>query len=561
MNMLKDPDYRPPFVELVEPENDPEKKTVWSEPYYPLYDMQIQVMHPLYFTNGDFGGTVAATISMADTSNLIMDTITSTPNGFNLLVSSAGCILSASNVAYDLLFGPDLNLTVKSQICLSSAVGWDFSELISNLGSAETRTITHDNATWIFSQYPLDLLPWSVVIAVPTSDIISSGNFSITPEVLNAEVLPSNLPVQLFLQVKNTGVIPVTLHLSENFSSALVCNLSGTIVLGGSESTVISVTYGSALPFSGSLKFDVQDTVSEFGLCFKAGISVPISIYKMQIGLKIGTSIGCIFALGLTVAVFVLIAIIKYFKNKVSVLSQPLSTKFMNTPAEAAIKKLKAMQTKRRVSKEDSLVLDRIIQLIACNGLHRVDFTAEKKAKLAQDEEVDKYLHEAIAPYSQQEEELTHTVEPSNAFPMAMSNLDDWDFCLFKYTPETVLVEVTLPIVQTHGIFSRLSVSKDLFKSWLEDISKGQVSTPIRKDWDLQMQKIHQQSISQCDTCSRCCPSSSRAVVEFLPCNLRYNSGTLIVSTLLCSYHTRLWASRSNKQFPLSNSRPTCIDI
>ncbi|KAH3760410.1 3',5'-cyclic-nucleotide phosphodiesterase regA [Pelomyxa schiedti] len=485
MHVTHNPDFKPPYMHLVEPQNDPGKTSKWSDPFYPLYDMQIQVLTPLYLSSGKFAFVLMSTISMADTSKYIMDNIISTPNGFNLLLSSTGCILSASGLGYTTLFGSSLNLTVKSQVCLSKATDWDFTEFLLGLGTSGTDTIIHGNETWVFSRYPLDLLPWTVVIAVPASDITSSGEFSVSPEGLVAEVLPTDLHASFILHVNNTGVVPLMLE-AVNISSFLLYNLTGVLYLNGSESATILVQYiGDELPFSGRVQLYVRDAVTELGLCFNTEISVPVTISKSQIAFKIGISIGAVIACTLTVAVVVLLLVIRHFKRKISILSQPLSTHLMKTPAEAAIKKLKGMQKKRKLTREDSLVLDKIIQLIACNGLHRVDFTAQKKARLNEclDDEVDKYLLEHISPYSNEskasdDQHSAVIVEQWNNMPLPMSNLDDWNFCVFKYTPDKVLQEVALPIFKTHGLLERFRINQDLFTNWLVGIAKGYLSNP-----------------------------------------------------------------------------------
>ncbi|KAH3760411.1 3',5'-cyclic-nucleotide phosphodiesterase regA [Pelomyxa schiedti] len=477
MTVAHDSDFDPPYRHLVDPQNDPKKEAKWSEPYWPLYDMQIQALVPLYLSDGDYMGAVMSTISMAKTSKYIMEKIISTPHGFNLLLSSAGCILSASDRGWTNLLGHSFNSTIKSEVCIANATNWDLDELLSNLGTSGTNTIIHNNETWVFSRYPLDMLPWTVVIAVPASDITSSGVFSVIPDGLFAEVLPADLPITFLLHVKNTGVIPVLFE-AENISSSLSYNITGTFALNGSESATILVQYiGEQLPFSGRVQLYVRDAVTELGLCFKTEISVPVTISKSQIALKIGITVGAGLGFTLIVAIVVLLAVIRHFKRKISILSQPLSTHLMKTPAEAAIKKLKRMQKKRKLTREDSLVLDKIIQLIACNGLHRVDFTAQKKAGLTEslDAEVDKYLLEHIAPYSTETNsgESSAIVEELNNMPLPMSTLDDWNFCVFKYTPDKVLQEVAFPIFQTHGLLERFRVNRDVFTSWLGGISQG----------------------------------------------------------------------------------------
>ncbi|KAH3760124.1 vacuolar protein sorting protein 18 [Pelomyxa schiedti] len=476
----RNPDYMPPSWGLVWPENDPDRSSKWSEPYYPVTEMMIQVLAPLYSSDGEFISAVTGIISMADTCK-IMESIHSTPNGFSLLLSKKGYILSANTWVYAELFGPSFNFTVRSQPSLSAAIGWDFTELLDGLESAGTTTIDHNGTTWIYSRQPLDLLPWTVVIAVPQSDILSNHNFTVTPEVLSADVRLDDLPVSFNIFLQNSGHVPLVVDFSENMTHLFKCNITQNVTLGGSETVTIQVTYiGNRLPYIGSITISVVDAIS--GLCFSTEKTISITINKGKKSMvgKTASAAAVVIAF-LLVTIIALLLVIRHFKRRVSVLSQPLSSHLLKTPAESAIKKLQEIHKKHRLNKEDHLVIEKIIQLIACNGLHRVDFVGQRKAGLmnTMDSEVDAFLLDQLAPQAKNEALDQHSILLETVkLPCGEKILDNWAFSVFKYCPDQVLCEVATPIFESHGLFEKFNINQGAFQTWLQGISKGYLNNP-----------------------------------------------------------------------------------
>ncbi|KAH3756925.1 3',5'-cyclic-nucleotide phosphodiesterase regA [Pelomyxa schiedti] len=476
------PDYQPLFWPMATPENNPANVVVWTDPYFTILEMFMQVGKQVYDKNNKFIAATGITLSLQKTCSLLTSVVT-TPSGFSMLVSDQGYVISANLWAFPLLFGPSFNFSSRSLPFLTSAQA-NFSEFLSTLDAYGYSEIYLNGSMWIFAHHPLDMLPWTVVVAAPSSEILSGVVFSVEPATVQLTTRSS--PVSFTVSLNNTGIIPVWISL-EDVGSVLSSNFSEDILLYGGESSVILFTFNGHLPYTNRLWFKVRDAVTTFSLCFNSRYSVLLSLSADTMTIKVSASVGGAVALVFLVTVTALLLVIRYFKHKVAVLSQPLTgAQLFKTPAEAAIKKLSAITKKKTLEADDKLSLEKIIQLIATNGLHRVDYIAQKKACLANfDSEVNAYLVEQlISPQMKQEEDIKEDTLQSESFcddnlePVVFGTMDEWGFSAFEYAPDQILGKLVPSIFRRHGLFNKFNIDEGTLMSWLDGVTRGYLSNP-----------------------------------------------------------------------------------
>ncbi|KAH3766598.1 Cyclic nucleotide phosphodiesterase [Pelomyxa schiedti] len=479
---IKQPDYQPPFWPMFTQEANPTNKIMWTDPYYNALELMIQVGKQIYGKNNTFIGASGITLSMQKTTAL-MTSVVSTPGGFAMLVSDSGYVISSDLWAFPLLFGSSFNFSARTIPSLTQAQA-NFTALINDLKVYGYNEILFNGTMWLFAHHPLELLPWTVVVAVPSSEILSGVMFTVNPTTVQ---LSSSGSVVFTISLNNTGVIPVYVTF-ENPSLILPSNFSEDILLQGGESVTLTFHFDGDLPYSNRLWFQVRDAVTAFSLCFNSRYSVLVSITADSMVLIASISVGGAVAFLFFVTIVVLLLVIRHFKRQVAVLSQPLtSAQLFKTPAEAAIKKLTAIMNKKsKLEADDKLSIEKIIQLIATNGLHRVDYIAQKKACLANfDSEVNAYLMEQlISPQMKPEDSeedlkaLLYAGDNASIEPVITSSVDEWDFSAFEYSPDQILGKIVPPIFQRHGLFAKFNIEESTLMSWLDGVTRGYLSNP-----------------------------------------------------------------------------------
>ncbi|KAH3756203.1 3',5'-cyclic-nucleotide phosphodiesterase regA [Pelomyxa schiedti] len=462
---------------FVSPETNPTRKPLWSDPYYPQWEMMVQVIQPLYGRNDQLLGGVAAGISIDKTNNFLTEE-TITPGGFGMLLSKKGCLITAPSFAYTTLFGENFTKNTKDSICLNSSTA-DFSNFVSSFQSGKGfTTLTLYQKPWIFTYQALEDLPWVLSIASPQENIISSASFSVEPSSVLIKASDSRVVFTILLV--NDGLVPVILFYPEQLSF-LTSNATGnSTVLSQSSSVVIQFYFTGDLPFTSGLRFGVKDAVTEYNLCFNTEIYVPVSINKEENkALKVGLGVTFAFILVLVFVGVIFSLIIRHFHRKVLVLSQPMSTPdLMKTPAAAVIQKLQSIRDESKLSREDKLALDEIANLIASNKLHCPDYISHKLAGgVVIDAETDAYIMD-FAGDKLKDSHANSRLDLkliSEVSAESHNMYDSWSYNIFD---ETSLPQCVLAIFQHKSLLEYYKIDASKFGSWICSILNGYKANP-----------------------------------------------------------------------------------
>ncbi|KAH3763096.1 calcium calmodulin-dependent 3 -cyclic nucleotide phosphodiesterase 1b [Pelomyxa schiedti] len=469
------PNFTAAFYPFIKPDVNPERLSYWSDPYFPGWEMQIQFITPLYDYEDNFLGGIYATLAMSGTTS-VFESLVSTPGGFGLLLSTRGCVLTASKAAYTTLFGSYNFSTLTSSCLYNSNCLANFSQFLSELTEPGYSSITLRDQEWIFTRRPMESMSWVLSIATPVKNLISDDDFEIFPQSV-VLIVEQSKSINFNLTLINRGRVPLHALLITNSSSWLTTSWpqDGIPVSTGNASVYFSYK-GGILPFSTSIMVTVHDSATKFSLCFSKSYSVPIDIrlvHKSKTAV-VGATVGS-FSFLLLLCLIAAVFVVYHFRNKAS-RSFYMHSHLLNTPAEESIKKLISIRNKtRRLSTEDHASLDKIIHLIASDGLHRADYIAKKKIDI--DAEVDAYLQEQLVE-SKLGKDSEEVIVPSGEVvsPEACADpgmLDQWSFPIFEFHLEGALSHLAFTVFKRHDLITKFLIDEDLFQGWLGDITNG----------------------------------------------------------------------------------------
>ncbi|KAH3745379.1 3',5'-cyclic-nucleotide phosphodiesterase regA [Pelomyxa schiedti] len=474
--VMNEPNAVDMFHSFITPDSNPSRSTYWSGPYFRAYDMTVQCITPVYGKNDRFLGAAFSSVSLAQTSS-IFEGLVVTPNGFALLLNMSGCIISASEKAFKTLFGY-YNFSHSLSACLNQTE-LDFSEFLGEISHPGYSFVSIGGVEWVFTRSFLSTLDWAISLAAPITDFIQTGDFKITPAAVLLKVSHQKYNhYEWTVTLNNSGTVPLMITLANFTTRRLSSNISGSVTLGNGLSFV-GFSYTGDVPFDTTLEFLVHDIVTNYSLCYKVNYFVEVSIIledNSQTALVGGVAGAIVFFL--LVVSTVLFFILQYFRHKASVLSQPLtSTNILDTPAEAVIKRLSAIRKKHsRLSPDDKLAVDKIIQLIANDELHKTDYVSQKKSGLVYvDSEVDAFLLEHLIGANQNSVDQVDRPEVLNA---THGLHDRWSFFIFDCAPDTALIQIGYSIFNQYGLLKRFSINEELFRGWLKDITSGYLNNP-----------------------------------------------------------------------------------
>ncbi|KAH3759353.1 exocyst complex subunit 4 [Pelomyxa schiedti] len=485
LNILSGPNLQVPNIGLVSPTKNPSRISVWANPYFSGIQTIISVLHPLFDKRDVYIGALLAGISTQATTYLFSELVV-TPEGFGMIVSPSGCVVSTSGSGGITLFGKDFTFISAIPPCLNNSVLGDFSEFLSvfTKGNGFVYFNTYLGNSWIFTYSPLPGLPWILSVASPAVNVLSAVRVTVSPESIVLSVQSKSTVFDL--TVSNTGVVPIFIH-NAQISAQLACNITNTTEVTISSSTLYSIgcKYEGPLPFSSELTFEVHDAVTVSAFCYYTKVVIPVSITKDSSTRQIGV----IIAISLIVVLLILstgfLAIVRYLNQRIRVLSEPLNKmQPLSTPAEQAIQELGAIRNKKKLTKEDSLVLDNIIRLIASDNLHRMTYITQRKRGFgAPDADVDAFIMEQLAGLR---DECSGIMSSGASDSMCQrmceeeSIFDNWAFSIFTHRAGgPILPAVGTAIFKQHGLLERYRINEEHFSKWLLETTKGYLANPF----------------------------------------------------------------------------------
>lgn len=134
MDYLGTPNGGAIYYYLASPENDPTREVVWTDPYdnynstlvllllVTFAAWTVSAAFPVYDKSTDeYLGEVMGDMYLSQLTDLL-NGIQPTPSGFSMLLTASGCVVSAPQAAYKVLYNEEANFTAGDWKCLSEAL-------------------------------------------------------------------------------------------------------------------------------------------------------------------------------------------------------------------------------------------------------------------------------------------------------------------------------------------------------------------------------------------------------------------------------------------------------
>jgi GAF domain-containing protein/HAMP domain-containing protein len=222
------PDFDPrvqSFYRVATPQNNPERKVVWTEPYQDPAGQGLLVtsVAPVYDQTGRFKGVVAADVRLIDISNAI-SAVKIGQSGFAFLIDPAGHVIGMPVTGYK-LFNLSVELVPFNETPKQTILGMGPIELQAvtrkmTTGETGLETITIQDEQFYVSYAPLPSVGYSLGVVAPVAEL--DAPYLTARDQVENETQDSN---RLFL------IILVFIVLGASGSSLLFSQfLSGPIV-------------------------------------------------------------------------------------------------------------------------------------------------------------------------------------------------------------------------------------------------------------------------------------------------------------------------------------------
>eukprot|EP01105_Mastigella_eilhardi_P003412 TRINITY_DN1437_c0_g1_i10.p1 TRINITY_DN1437_c0_g1~~TRINITY_DN1437_c0_g1_i10.p1 ORF type:complete len:986 (+),score=137.73 TRINITY_DN1437_c0_g1_i10:141-2960(+) len=311
------------IINQVSPESNPNRSVVVSDPQVFTFaewtEIMLAVAAPLYNSRNTFLGGAVLFVSLVEVSEFSHGTEV-TPNGIMLLITNTGCIVTATNKTFPLLFNAthDLNKVY----CLSDSTTEVFTpEVISSLVEGFSYEFLYLNGEqWVFTHDALSVAEFVVVLGAPSSDVFNSASLTLSTVAVVVKWKVEAKKVFNF-DISNAGLIPVIVSYNTTLAHLHVEDNSGNTTHQIIPGDVLSLRFaytGSEkdLPDSGYLNIYAHDAVSTFGFCYEQSFLVPVSLSidsgtTVNVsGIAIGTALAASFIALIVCIVAVVIAIV-----------------------------------------------------------------------------------------------------------------------------------------------------------------------------------------------------------------------------------------------------------
>lgn len=209
------------FYSLAAPENDPERKPVWTPPYQDPAGFGLMVTHsiPVYDQNGQFRGVMGADVQLTRITEQVAN-IQVGQSGFAFLIDSEGRVLGMTEAGYA-FFGLQPEEVPINEIPKQTVLG---------LGPAELQAVTTKMARgeeglskvnvgdteYYLSYFPLESIGYSIGLIAPASELEAA--YIATSERVRAESEQNRKTVTLLV----IGVLVAVAGLSQIVSQGFL---------------------------------------------------------------------------------------------------------------------------------------------------------------------------------------------------------------------------------------------------------------------------------------------------------------------------------------------------
>ncbi|HNS60222.1 MAG TPA: GAF domain-containing protein [Anaerolineales bacterium] len=176
---LVPPDFDPsaqPFYTIATPQNDPERKPVWTAPYQDPAGTGLIVTNsiPVYDQNNRFRGVMSADIQLSKITEQL-SAVKVGQSGFAFLIDPSGYIIAMPDVGYE-LFGLEPEIVPVNESPKTTILGLgatDFQNITQKMVNGEQglATATIQDTSYYIAYYPLPTIGYSIGLIAPTSEL------------------------------------------------------------------------------------------------------------------------------------------------------------------------------------------------------------------------------------------------------------------------------------------------------------------------------------------------------------------------------------------------------
>jgi signal transduction histidine kinase/HAMP domain-containing protein len=225
------------------PEQNPDRLTVWNQPYVDLagHGLLVTGFTPIYFGD-EYRGLIAADVSLARLAERLKN-LRPTPNAYGFLIDGNGQLIAAPGEKIDSLLGVDVpdEETANGSALARSLLQSEHAELRAvvahmQAGESGSAPVELGDEPVVIAYAPLPDLEWSLGVVAPTSDIVADAA-TVAAEIerdIDDTLRATLLTIAVFSLVAMVAATFVGRSLTQPVSSLV----AGTRAITGGDLTV-----------------------------------------------------------------------------------------------------------------------------------------------------------------------------------------------------------------------------------------------------------------------------------------------------------------------------------